>query len=223
MTAILPGAPADQSGAPAYTPDQLASALSLNGKTMDRLKRFDQLLVDTNKVHNLVARSTIEARWFRHFLDSAQLFSFLRDEDEMILDMGAGAGFPGLVLAAMSAPDRQFILVESIAKKARFLHKAKAAMGLSNVTVETARVEGLTTLPLIDVIMARALAPLTQLLAYAEPLCAGHTRLVFPKGARLEEELTEARKAWHIQCFDAVSMTSDDARILIIDQMRRAR
>jgi len=219
VTASPSAPPVNEALSTLFNADDLAEALSLDGAVMDRLNRFDRLLVETNKTHNLVARSTIETRWYRHFLDSAQLLRFLRADDETILDMGAGAGFPGLILAALSEPDRRFILVESIAKKAKFLTEAANAMGLGNVRVETARVEALTSLPSLDGITTRAMAPLVRLFDYAHPLCASHTRLIFPKGARAEDELTQARKRWQFTCAGEKSMTSADACILIIDQL----
>ena len=191
---------------------------------MDRLEAMDRVLIDWSQRHNLVARSTIKDRWQRHFFDSAQLVPLLPATAKTIVDLGSGAGFPGLVLAAMLAENgTQVTLIEATQKKCAFLNAAAAAMGLSNVKVIPERIEqvGLGVKP--DIITARALARLDQLLAYGAEIAGKNTRYFFLKGQDVAGELTEATKSWHMDVIKHPSRTSPDAAILEIGNLARVR
>lgn len=204
-----------------YTPAAFAAEFGVPRETMDRLTAFDALFLDTASKMNLVARSTLADRWDRHFRDSAQLAALVPAEARSILDLGSGAGFPGLVLAAMGAPfGRQVTLVESIRKKASFLRDAATEMGLTNVCVRDERIEALR-LPLPDVVTARALASLPQLLAYVAPFVGGKTICIFPKGQDVEEELTQATKSWRMAVESRESLTRPGSQILIVRGLSR--
>ena len=183
---------------------------------MARLAAYDAALVDWSARHNLIARSTLETRWDRHFRDSAQLFAAIPPGATRLVDIGAGAGFPGLVLAAMGAErGLDVTLVESIGKKAAFLSAAIAAMRLENARVLPQRIESITVSP-PDVVTARALARLVKLLEYAAEFSGKSTRLIFPKGQDVEDELTEAAKYWHMSVERRPSLTSPGSTILVI-------
>jgi 16S rRNA (guanine527-N7)-methyltransferase len=187
---------------------------------MDRLEAMDRVLIDWSQRHNLIARSTIEDRWERHFLDSAQLVPLLPEGVKAIVDLGSGAGFPGLILAVMLAEKNVAVtLIESTQKKCAFLNEAAAAMGLSNVKVIPERIEsvGLGFKP--DVITARALARLDKLLAYGAEIADKNTRYFLLKGQDVEGELTEAAKSWHMEVIRHQSRTSPDATILEISRL----
>ncbi|MBY0421405.1 MAG: 16S rRNA (guanine(527)-N(7))-methyltransferase RsmG, partial [Parvularculaceae bacterium] len=174
------------------TAEAFAEEVGVSRETMARLERFDATLLAWSERMNLVARSTLPDRWRRHYLDSAQLLPLIPPDARTLVDLGSGAGFPGLVLAALTA-DRglKVFLIESIGKKAAFLAEAAAAMGLESVVVLAQRIESVDLEP-PDVVTARALAPLPALLGYAEPLVAARTLCLFSRGQDVENELTEA-------------------------------
>ncbi len=203
-----------------YGPDEFAAEYGVSRETFDRLKAYDAVLLDWSSHHNLIARSTIEERWERHYRDSAQLHAFLPADAKTLVDLGSGAGFPGLVLAAIGAPrGLQVALVESIGKKAAFLDVAIRAMALRNARVIPQRIENITISP-PDVVAARALAQLSKLLAYAHEFADENTVLIFPKGQDVEDELTEAAKSWHMEVDRRPSVTSPGSTILVIRDFR---
>jgi len=203
-----------------YGPQDFAAEYDVSRETMERLAAYDATLVDWSSRHNLIARSTINDRWERHYRDSAQLFALLPNDARTLVDLGSGAGFPGLVLAAMGAArGLKVILVESIGKKAAFLQAAIDAMRLGNARVIPQRIESITVSP-PDVVTARALAQLDKLLGYAAEFTNEKTRLIFPKGQDVEAELTEAAKSWHMKVEKRPSVTSPGSTILIIRELR---
>ena len=204
-------------------PDAFAERFNVSRETLRRLEAFDRTLIETQAHTNLIARSTVEDRWDRHFADSAQLFAAIPDGAQRLIDLGSGAGFPGLILAALGrARGLRVVLVESTGKKATFLERAVRAMGLENVDIERCRIESLRTAK-ADVITARALAPLSKLLGYAYPLCAPDTLCIFPKGQDVDIELTEATKSWHIEIERRPSETQRAATILLVRRIRPKR
>ncbi len=203
---------------PCLTPEDFARRFEVSPEAMARLDIFDEQLLDTQSHTNLIARSTIENRWERHYADSAQLMALIPDDARTIVDLGSGAGFPGLVLAAMGVErGLQVSMVESIGKKAAFLARTAQAMGLKNTHVVAGRIET-QSLPKPDVITARALANLNKLLGYVSPIAGPGTLCIFPKGQDVEFELTEATKSWHITVERRQSITSPDATILLVQQ-----
>lgn len=211
-----------QSATP-MTPEEFAKAANVSRETLARLQKYDDLLLDWSSRHNLIARSTIEDRWRRHFLDSAQIFPLIPAEARRLVDIGSGAGFPGLVLAAMGAGrGLQVTLVESIGKKAAFLSAAAAAMSLGNISVIPQRIEN-TTISKPDIITARALAPLEKLLAYAHEIAGKKTVCLFLKGQDVEDELTAAAKSWHTKVVRHPSVTSPESSVLAVSEIRPKR
>ncbi len=206
------------------TPEEFFSHTNVPRETFDRLLEMDRVLIDWSERHNLIARSTIKDRWERHFFDSAQLAPLLPESFKTLVDLGSGAGFPGLVLAAMLAPKGvQVTLIESTQKKCAFLREAGVAMGLENLKVIPERIEsvGLGFKP--DVITARALARLDKLLAYGAGIQGKNTRYFLLKGQDVEGELTEAAKSWHMEVVKHPSRTDPRAAILEIGNLARAR
>lgn len=198
----------------------LARDFELSPGTVARLSTFDALLVDTNTTINLVARPSLDDRVERHFRDSAQLFGLIPDSATSLMDIGAGGGFPGIVLAIMAferRPALHFTLVESIGKKARFLSEVAAACDLPNVTVENARAELFhVKQQRWDVITARAVTALPKLIGLAAPLLSPNGVLIFPKGEKAEQELTAAAEGWRFDQTNHPSITHDRAKILVI-------
>jgi 16S rRNA (guanine527-N7)-methyltransferase len=192
-------------------------------ETTDRLDRLVELLLPWTQRTNLIARSTIPNLWTRHIADSLQLLPLAPDARRWI-DLGSGAGFPGLVIACALA-DRAGTtvhLVESIGKKATFLREAVAHLQLPAV-VEAMRIEDFVKnfKGKADIVCARALAPLDKLLTLAQPLLKTGAQGLFPKGQDVEGELTEASKYWKIDAELVPSQTSPQSRIVVVRGLQR--
>lgn len=199
-----------------------AETFDVSRETIDRLQAYAALLVKWNPKINLVAKSTIPDVWQRHMADSAQLWALAPKGAKTWMDIGSGAGFPGLVIAAIAAekaPDLAITLVESDRRKSVFLQSAAREMGIT-VEVITKRIELLEPQN-ADIISARALSSLTQLLEFAEKHRKPSGVCLFPKGARVDSELTEASSCWHMAYETFPSMTDPDAVILRIGEFKR--
>jgi 16S rRNA (guanine527-N7)-methyltransferase len=183
------------------------------------------MLEKWNRAINLVARGSLADLWHRHMLDSAQLWPLLPEtpgRPRRILDLGSGAGFPGLVLAIMgtAGADLEVHLVEVDKKKAAFLREA-ARIAEAPVTLHVERIENLAPFP-VDAVTARACASLPRLLDYAAPFLRHYQPGapppvgLFLKGRDVDRELTEAREKWKMQAELLPSHTDDMAKILRI-------
>lgn len=201
------------------TPEQFQAATGVSRETLERLTAYAELLVKWQARINLVGPDTIPNLWQRHFLDSAQVFPILPQPIHRLVDMGCGAGFPGLVLAVMGVPDVH--LIESDARKCAFLREAARVTGTS-VTVHNARIEMVPPLA-ADLVTARALAPLDKLLGWAERHLLPEGHCVFLKGRGVEDELTAASKEWNITFERFPSQTDPLAAILHLKEVRRGR
>ena len=180
---------------------------------MERLSTYERLLRRWQAAINLVGPSTMGDLWRRHFLDSAQLLDLIPPEPPSgLLDLGSGAGFPGLVLAILGVPDVH--LVESDARKCVFLKEA-ARVTETLVTVHAARIADLPVRP-FGIITARALAPLDELLGLAVPHMAPGGCLLLHKGRDVDRELTAAQKRWKLQLTRASSRSDAEGVILTI-------
>lgn len=164
---------------------------------------------------NLVGRGTLADPWRRHFLDSAQLASLLPAGDPKLIDLGSGAGFPGLVLAILTPA--QVRLVESDQRKCAFLREAARVTGVA-VRIDNARIESLTP-DACDAVTARALAPVPELLAYARKLLAPRGSCLFLKGRNWRAELTEAEQSWNMRATPIQSRSDATGVILKIDEL----
>lgn len=188
-------------------------------ETRARLDTYLALLAKWQAKINLVAPDTLKDAEARHIQDSLQLLPYIEGA-RILVDLGSGAGFPGLALA-LARPDLAVHLVESDAKKCTFMRAVSRETDVP-VTIHTSRIEALAPF-LVDVVTARALAPLAELLTMAlpyvslNPLC----QLMFLKGARWAEEVADAQKTYHFDIQDIPSTTHPDARLLIITNLRR--
>jgi 16S rRNA (guanine527-N7)-methyltransferase len=179
--------------------EQALRGQDVSCETIQQLETFGHLLLRWNKTVNLISRADAHDIWTRHIADSAQIYRLAPTTAETWCDLGSGGGLPGLVCALLAQPknpDLRFTLIESSGRKAAFLREAARQFGL-NVDVRTTRIEE-TTLDPQDVISARALADLPELLKYAYPFCHDDTVMLFPKGRRHESELTDARSHWQM-------------------------
>jgi 16S rRNA (guanine527-N7)-methyltransferase len=203
-----------------------ATALALtpvSRETESRLDRFVDLLLDWQAKTNLVAPSTLPTIWTRHISDSLQLL-VVAPSAKTWLDLGSGGGFPGMVLAcALAETPGAFVhLVERNAKKAAFLREAlrvtnaPGTIHLADIGDIVDRIPG----P-IDCVTARAVAPLHQLIGFAEPLVEKGTKALFLKGQDVEAELTEATKYWKIEPHLHSSRTGGHGWIVELDRIER--
>ena len=168
---------------------------------------------------NLIAPSTLDSLWSRHIMDSAQLLTLSGGIEGLWLDIGTGAGFPGLVIACLRpAP---MLLCEPRKRRAQFLEAAAARLGLSHVRVVAAKVESLSLPQAASVISARAVSSLTGLLASAEHVSARDTLWLLPKGRGAREEVAEARKTWQGSFHVEQSLTQPDSLIVTARGMAR--
>ena len=204
-----------------------AAALALtpvSRETEGRLDRYAALLVEWQAKTNLVAPSTLPNLWTRHIADSLQLLS-LAPSAKVWVDLGSGGGFPGVVLACALAdlPAANIHLVERNAKKAAFLREAirvTASPGMVHLADIGDNVDRITG-P-VDCVTARALAPLHQLIGFAEPLVVGKgAKALFLKGQDVEAELTEATKYWNIKPQLHSSRTGGHGWIVELDRIER--
>ena len=203
--------------------DQALAPFHVSRETSDRLAHFVALLCERQKQMNLVASSTIPQVWTRHVADSLQLLA-LAPEARRWVDLGSGAGFPGVVIACAlaDAPGAHVDLVESIGKKAAFLTEAVAAT-TAPATVHHARIEAVAPnlAGHVDIVTARALAPLSSLLTMINPFMEKGAKALLQKGQDVDAELTEAAKYWNID-YDAVpSQTDPRGRILVVRRLKR--
>ena len=191
---------------------------AVSRETADRLDRFVALLLDWQARMNLIAPSTVPTLWTRHIADSLQLLA-LAPEARRWADLGSGAGFPGLVVACALADSlpAEVHLIESNQKKAAFLREA-ARVTAAPAIVHAQRSDDFIKSfhqPL-DIVTARAVAPLPELLKIAYPLLKRGAKGLFPKGQDVDAELTETAKCWTIQSSLVPSRTDPKSRVVLI-------
>jgi 16S rRNA (guanine527-N7)-methyltransferase len=195
-------------------------SLRVSRETEADLDAFVALLLKWQGTTNLVAGSTVSEIWTRHILDSAQLLPLLGDA-RRIVDLGSGAGFPGLVLALLTKDRAEVHLVESNGRKASFLREVIRAVH-APAHVHQERIETLAPrFGAVDMVTARALAPLTELLALSHPFLQRQAVGLFLKGRGAEQELTDSRKSWRIDADLIPSVTDPSARIIMVRAAER--
>jgi 16S rRNA (guanine527-N7)-methyltransferase len=206
---------AAQPGREVFLREMRAMGVDVSRETGDQLEILVDVLMRWQKAINLVGRATLQDVWIRHVLDSAQLNPLIPADAQTLTDLGSGGGFPGLVLAALR-PELDVVLIESDARKAAFLGEAARRMDLPKLPrIVVGRIEAVPAAP-ADVVTARALAPLGQLLEWANRHRTDTAICLFHKGKGWQSELTEAMKNWDIACQPLASKTDRDAVILRI-------
>jgi 16S rRNA (guanine527-N7)-methyltransferase len=194
-----------------------AKLSGVSRETLDRLAKYVELLNSWTRRINLVGRNTLGDVWRRHILDAAQLFPLIPREARTLVDLGSGAGLPGLVLSIMGVPEVH--LIESDGRKAVFLREAVRVTRASAI-LHAQRIDRVPALA-ADVVTARALAPLPELLALSERFIDPGTVCLFLKGRMVEEELTEAAKTWHTRLDRQASLTDPSGCILRLEAIAR--
>ena len=212
--------PAPLTAGTALDADGFAALSGATPAQMADLERFREILADWNGRMNLVGASTLDSYWSRHVWDSAQLLPLAPDALTWA-DLGAGAGFPGLVLAAMlkGRPGAKVHLVESMAKRCRFLAEVVGVLALP-AQIHNARAEDMKLK--VEVVTARAVAPLARLLGFAAPYFSRGARGLFLKGQDIDAELEDAHAAWRFDVDVLTSQSDPRGRILSIERLSRA-
>jgi 16S rRNA (guanine527-N7)-methyltransferase len=213
-------APLDSLTPESFGPDDFRAAVGASDAQMADLEAFRVLLADWNGRMNLVGPSALDQFWLRHAFDSAQLLP-LAPGTRRWADIGSGAGFPGLVLAILlKGRERAHVdLIESQAKKCRFLEAVVQALDLP-ASVHWARAESLSLK--VDVVAARACAPLAKLLGYAWPLQKRGALGLYLKGQDIGVELEEATRYWNMEAELRPSLSHASGRIVIVRRLKRA-
>ena len=200
------------------TAEEFRQQIGVSRETLDRLSRYVAVLERWQPRINLVGRSTLADVWRRHMLDSAQLHALLPPGATRLVDLGSGAGFPGMVLAIMGVPDVH--LIESNHRKAAFLGEVSRETSAA-VTVHPRRIEAVVPFA-ADVVTARALAPLDQLVRWARPFAGEETVMLFHKGQHVDNDLTQATSCRNMRVQSVPSVSDSTGTILRLTRAGRA-
>jgi 16S rRNA (guanine527-N7)-methyltransferase len=189
---------------------EAASGREVSRETFDRLTAYVALLTEENQRQNLVSAATLDSMWDRHIIDSAQLLRFQPKETASWVDIGSGAGFPGVVLACLSGGP--VTMVEPRRLRAGFLHKVCESLGLNAriVAAKAERAEGR-----FDTITGRAVSSLSRFLEISQHLSTGKSLWVLPKGRTARDELAEAQRSWQGVFHVEPSMTDAESFIVV--------
>jgi 16S rRNA (guanine527-N7)-methyltransferase len=188
---------------------EFLSAIPVSRETEARLARYGALLLERNQSLSLIADSTGDVVWTRHFLDSAQLARLIPDPDQPVVDIGSGAGFPGLVLAIMGLP--KVHLIEHNMQKAAFLRTVVEELNLP-VTIHAMKSDAVRPFA-AGVVTARALKPLDQLIGLGRRFLGQGSLCLFPKGRRAEDEMRDAERKWRMKVERFQSLTDPESTI----------
>jgi 16S rRNA (guanine527-N7)-methyltransferase len=203
------------------TPSEYQSLTGATPAQMADLQSFIDRLAEANAVMNLIGPDTLPDVWNRHIWDSAQLLDQAPGATTWA-DLGAGAGFPGVVLAILlKSTSRSHVwLIDSLGKRCRFLQEVVDALSLRATVINGRAEDNAVT---VDVVTARAVAPMEKLLGYAQPYLQRGARGLFLKGEKAEAEVAEARRVWQFESDLSVSRSDPRGRIVSVRSLRRAR
>lgn len=194
-----------------------ARITGVSRETLSRLEAYVELLDLWNRRINLVGRNTMGDIWRRHILDSAQLYPLLPARTRILVDLGSGAGLPGLVLAAMGVPEVH--VIESDQRKAAFLREAIRVIGVPAI-IHAERIEKMAGF-VADAVTARAMAELDQLLDLSQKFRSGRTLCLFLKGAAVEAELAAASRVWAMKVERLPSRSDPTGCVLKLENIQR--
>ena len=203
--------------------DTFSRFTQVSRETITSLKKYEDILIEANKSLNLVGNSTIKEIWSRHFLDSVQVIDFIDKNDKTLMDLGSGAGFPGLVLA-IASKDRKIPLkvklIEKSTKKAKFLENLSDELRLDvevinqNILEKPKKLSG-------DVFVARAFKPLKIILQLIHNNAKNWKKIFIFLGKTGKNELLQASKIWDIEYKQRVSVTSNDSIVIEINRLKK--
>jgi 16S rRNA (guanine527-N7)-methyltransferase len=202
------------------SPEAFAAHFDVSRETIERLSRYADLVRLWQARINLVAPSTLDDLWHRHIADCAQLTEFVPADARVLVDLGSGGGFPGIVLGIMLAEREGFktTLIESDQRKAAFLREAVRQLAIP-VDILSMRIENRETqlkVGIADVVTARALAPLARLLGWVAPYLGPKSIALLMKGRDAEREIQDARVEWRFDVELQPSLTEAVARIVVV-------
>lgn len=195
--------------------DFIRYGITITEEESKNLEIYNKLLIKWQKTINLVSNNTIKESEQRHFLDSAQLLNHIKDKNISLVDMGSGAGFPGLVLAIMGI--KEVNLIESDGRKSEFMRQVSRETFCKNVIVNNKRIEA-CSFDRVDLVTARALAPVKELLNWANGIKEG-VDCLFLKGEKAEEEITDALKSWDFDYKLYESITDSKGKLVKIEKL----
>lgn len=201
------------------------SNYNVSRETIKKLEDFSEILCEWNEKMNLVSRNSINDLWKRHILDSLQLLNYIPNNIKTLLDIGSGAGFPGVVLAiAMQEkiPQASVFLVESITKKTMYLNDVCERLGLSSIRVINDRVEN-AVFKSPDVVTARAVASLDVLCGYVNKISKQTTKALFLKGKSYQDEIDLSLKSWSFDMKVHQNKYDNEGVILQLGKIRKVR
>ena len=203
--------------------DTFSRLIQVSRETITSLKKYESYLIKSNKTLNLIGESTINEIWIRHFLDSSQVIDFIDENHKGLIDLGSGAGFPGLVIAIL-AKDRKIPLnvklIEKSPKKAFFL---KEIINILNLNAEVLNLNVLK-LPKnleADLIIARAFKPLKIILPFIDKNTQNWKKIFLFLGKTGQVELLQASKRWDIKYKQRMSITSSDSMVIEINKLKK--
>jgi len=203
--------------------DTFTRFTQVSRETITSLKKYEDLLIKANKTLNLVGNSTIKEIWSRHFLDSVQVIDFIDKNDNTLVDLGSGAGFPGVVLA-ITLKDRKIPLkiklIEKSPKKVKFLRDLINKLQLDVEVINRNVLEDSKKL-LDDVFVARAFKPLKIILQLIHNKAENWKKVFIFLGKTGKSELLQASKSWEIEYKQRVSITSDDSTVIEINRLKK--
>ena len=203
--------------------DTFSRFTQVSRETITSLVKYENCLIKSNKTLNLIGKSTINEIWLRHFLDSSQVIDFIDKNTRSLIDLGSGAGFPGLVIAIL-AKDRKIRLkvklIEKSPKKASFLREI---VNYLNLNVEVLNINAITYAKKLeaDIIVARAFKPLKIILQFLDKNTENWKKVFLFLGKTGQDELLQASKNWHIQYKQRMSVTSSDSVVIEINKLKK--
>ena len=203
--------------------DTFSRFTQVSRETISSLKKYEEILIEANKKLNLIGNSTINNIWIRHYLDSAQVIDFIDKNDKSLIDIGSGAGFPGVIMAII-LKDRKIPLkiklIEKSPKKAKFLKDLIVKLHL-NVEVINENIFEHEKKLLDDVFVARAFKPLKIILQLMHNKAKNWKKIIIFLGKTGKSELLEASKIWDIEYKQRVSITSNDSIVIKINRLKK--
>ena len=203
--------------------DTFSTITRVSRETITSLKKYENKLIKANNTLNLIGNSTIKNIWNRHFLDSVQVIDFIEENDKILVDLGSGAGFPGLVLA-ITSKDRKIPLkiklVEKSPKKVKFLRDVISELSLDVEVINRNVLEDPKKL-IGDVFVARAFKPLQIILQLIHSKAENWKKIFIFLGKTGKSELLQASKIWDIKYKQRVSITNDDSIVIEINEIKK--
>ncbi len=199
------------------TASEVGERLAVSRETLERLERYVELLLKWGRVINLIGPNTAQDIWCRHILDSGQLMAHLPTTSGPVVDIGSGAGLPGMVLGIMGVPNVH--LIDANSRKCAFLHEASRVTETA-VQIHNARVETTEIAP-AAIVTARAVAPLKRLIDLTQFVSKQNTVFFFYKGKDFKTELTEIKNNWNMTLDVIPSFSSTEGVILKMEALTR--